>query len=118
MVEHSIQSVHYLLDFFSVSSEKLNDMPFCKQLIIDACGEANCKILNIMEHKFDPHGLTIVCILAESHCTIHTWPESNYCAIDIYGCGDVILEKAVDCFLETLTPGNYNVRLIRRGDSA
>ena len=118
MVEHSIESLHYILDFFSVDTKKLNDMAFCKQMIIDACGAAKCQILNIMEHKFEPHGLTIVCILSESHCTIHTWPESNYCALDIYGCGDADLKKAADHFLDTLTPGDYNIRLIRRGDSA
>ncbi len=116
MKNYSIQASHYMLDFFGVDSKKLNDIKLCRKIIEDACGIAGCTILNIMEHKFEPHGLTIACILSESHCTIHTWPESNYCAIDIYGCGDSNLKEAVDCFVARLMPGNHSIKLIKRGD--
>ena len=113
---YSIQALHYILDFFEVDPKKLNDTTLCRKIIEDACRVAGCTILDIMEHKFDPHGLTIACILSESHCTLHTWPESSYCAIDIYGCGEANLKKAVDHFINTLTPGKHIVKLIKRGE--
>jgi S-adenosylmethionine decarboxylase len=49
---------------------------------------ANATILRIFGERFKPQGVTLLALLAESHASIHTWPELGYCAIDLYTCGD------------------------------
>ena len=49
---------------------------------------ANATILRIIGEKFKPQGVTLLALLAESHASVHTWPEIGYCAIDLYTCGD------------------------------
>ena len=45
-------------------------------------------VLGVTEHQFDPHGVSVVVVIAESHLTIHTWPEYGYAAADVFTCGD------------------------------
>ena len=45
-------------------------------------------LLNISSHKFEPHGVTAVALLAESHISIHTWPENGMAVCDVFTCGD------------------------------
>lgn len=49
---------------------------------------SNATILRIIGEKFKPQGVTLLALLAESHCSIHTWPEIGYAAVDLYTCGD------------------------------
>jgi S-adenosylmethionine decarboxylase proenzyme len=45
-------------------------------------------VIQTISKKFDPQGVTVVCLLAESHISIHTWPEEGRAAVDVYTCGD------------------------------
>jgi len=49
---------------------------------------SNARILRIIGEKFKPQGVTLLALLAESHCSIHTWPEIGYAAVDLYTCGN------------------------------
>jgi len=49
---------------------------------------SNATILRIIGEKFQPQGVTLLALLAESHCSLHSWPELGYAAIDLYTCGD------------------------------
>ena len=53
-----------------------------------AAREANAEVLKVAFHRFQPHGVSGVVVIAESHLSIHTWPESGYAALDFYTCGD------------------------------
>jgi S-adenosylmethionine decarboxylase len=57
-----------------------------KRLLNDICEKYNYTILNRIEHIFEPEGITILYLLSESHISIHTFPERNYAALDIYTC--------------------------------
>ena len=56
--------------------------------MVDAAREANAEVLKVAFHRFQPHGVSGVVVIAESHLSIHTWPESGYAAVDFYTCGD------------------------------
>jgi len=116
-IEHKTEATHYVIDLYGVAnSEILDDMEKCLEMITIAIKKANCGILNIYTHRFSPQGLSINATLSESHCTIHTWPEKNYCAIDLYGCGDKpSLEKGVEYFLNTLKPEKKSIIKLKRG---
>jgi S-adenosylmethionine decarboxylase len=57
---------------------------------------AGATILRIFGEKFEPQGVTLLALLAESHASIHTWPCERYCAIDLYTCGDTKTHKAAE----------------------
>ena len=52
--------------------------------------EMNLNVVGEVQHQFQPYGATLLYLLAESHLTIHTFPEFNYCTIDLYCCNDKI----------------------------
>ena len=81
------QSKHLLLELYRCDYEKLNDESFLRCSLNNAAKLANAKVLHLISNKFDPQGVTAIALLAESHLSIHTWPESYYSAVDIFTCG-------------------------------
>ncbi len=51
--------------------------------------------LGVTEHRFEPQGVSVVVVIAESHVSIHTWPEHGYAAVDVFTCGDSLAAGAV-----------------------
>lgn len=65
----------------------LNDENRLLEAITIASKKAGMTVINGSSHKFSPQGATAIVLLAESHVSIHTWPEHGYAAIDVYTCG-------------------------------
>ncbi len=81
---------HILVEFFGCSSEILNDVPSIEGSMVDAAKEALSTVINSTFHHFSPYGVSGVVVIQESHLAIHTWPEFQYAAVDIFTCGDTI----------------------------
>jgi len=79
---------HLILDLYECDSEILNDYEELQRLLEASLVMAKANILRIFGEKFEPQGVTLLALLAESHASIHTWPCERYCAIDLYTCGD------------------------------
>ncbi len=79
---------HCILELYGCDSAKLNDEAFVRTSVTSASKIAGAKLLNMITHRFDPQGITGLALLAESHISIHTWPESKYAAIDVFTCGE------------------------------
>jgi S-adenosylmethionine decarboxylase proenzyme len=78
---------HMICDLTNIKNiELLNDSTKIKELFDNICKKYNYTVLNRMEHIFKPQGITILYLLSESHISIHTFPERNYAALDIYTC--------------------------------
>jgi len=78
---------HMICDLKEIKNiELLNNNNKIKELFDNICKKYNYTILNQIEHIFEPQGLTILYLLSESHISIHTFPERNYAALDIYTC--------------------------------
>ena len=71
------QSKHFLLELYKCDREKLNDESFLRCILNRAAKFANATVLNLISNKFEPQGVTAIALLAESHISIHSWPESN-----------------------------------------
>ena len=84
-------SKHLLLELYECDYEKLNDESFLRCTLNRAAKLAKATVLNLISNKFEPQGVTAIALLAESHISIHTWPESQYSAIDIFTCGHKML---------------------------
>ena len=73
----------------------------------------------MISNKFEPQGVTAIELLAESHISIHTWPESNYSAVDIFTCGQNIMpELASQYLIEALKAEEHYLRAIERNAPA
>ena len=109
----SHKSKHLLLELYRCDCEKLNDESFLRCTLNRAAKLANATVLNLISNKFEPQGVTAIALLAESHISIHTWPESNYSAVDIFTCGQNMLpELASEYLIEALNSKEYSLSLI------
>ena len=111
----SHQSKHLLLELYRCDYEKLNDESFLRCTLNRAAKLAKATVLNLISNKFEPQGVTAIALLAESHISIHTWPESNYSAADIFTCGQNMLpELASQYLIEALKAEEHFLRVIER----
>ena len=111
----SHQSKHLLLELYRCDFEKINDESFLRCTLSRAAKLANATVLNLISNKFKPQGVTAIALLAESHISIHTWPESNYSAVDIFTCGQNMLpELASQYLIEALKAKEHFLRVIER----
>ena len=109
------QSKHLLLELYRCDCEKLNDESFLRCTLNRAAKLAKATVLNLISNKFEPQGVTAIALLAESHMSIHTWPESNYSAVDIFTCGrNMMPELASQYLIESLMAEEHSLRVIAR----
>lgn len=79
-----------LVEYYDCDQSKINDVSFVEASLIQAAKESKATLISHNFHKFSPYGVSGVVVIAESHIAIHTWPEYNYAAVDIFTCGDTI----------------------------
>lgn len=84
---------HLMLDFVNITSIDLNDMAEVDKLLTKCILDCKATIVSTQYKKFEPQGVSILYLLSESHFSIHTWPESQSCAIDFYHCGDTARKR-------------------------
>lgn len=109
------KSKHFLLELYKCDYEKLNDESFLRCTLNNAAKFANAKVLNLISNKFEPQGVTAIALLAESHLSIHTWPESYYSAVDIFTCGkNMKPDMACKYLIEALMAKEHLLRVINR----
>ena len=92
---------HLILDLYGCDQEVLNDYEELQRLLEASLVMAKANILRIIGEKFEPQGVTLLALLAESHASIHTWPCEGYAAVDLYTCGDKTQTHRAAEFLKT-----------------
>ena len=80
-------SRHILAEFYGCDRNLLNDVKHIEEIMTRAALKAGAEVREVAFHKFSPEGVSGVVIISESHLTIHTWPELNYAAVDVFTCG-------------------------------
>ena len=112
------KSKHFLLELYRCDYEKLNDESFLRCTLNNAAKIANATVLNLISNKFEPQGVTAIALLAESHLSIHTWPEAKYSAVDIFTCGNN-MNPDVSCkyLIQALKAEEHFLRVINRNPS-
>jgi S-adenosylmethionine decarboxylase len=105
---------HLLFDLWEASRlDDLGGMEFALRRAVEVCGAT---LLHIHLHHFTPNGgISGVAVLAESHISVHTWPERGYAAFDVFMCGGARPEKSLDVFCECFSPARILVKEHRRG---
>ena len=98
---------HLILDLYDCDPDILDDYGELQRLLEASLVMAKANILRIVGEKFEPQGVTLLALLAESHASIHTWPQLGYAAIDLYTCGDTTqTHKAAEFLKVKLKAGN------------
>lgn len=105
---------HLIVDFWGASH--LDDLELMQTTIREAVNVAGASLLHIHLHHFTPNGgITGVAVLAESHISVHTWPERGFAAFDIFMCGEAEPEMAVPILRDVFKPTTVNINEHLRG---
>ena len=85
--ESSFSGKHLICDFKNIENQELlNSIQDLKEICRTICKTQDFSILQECEHQFTPIGCTFLFLLSESHLSVHTFPEKNYIAFDLYTC--------------------------------
>ena len=108
--------VHLIVDLHG--AERLDDIEHI-EATLRRCVEASCAtLLHIHVHHFQPNGVSGVAVLAESHISIHTWPDANYAALDVFMCGSANPDACIPVLREAFSAKRVAVNELLRGEGA
>ncbi|MCB1510604.1 MAG: adenosylmethionine decarboxylase [Hyphomicrobiaceae bacterium] len=109
--------IHLIIDLFG--ARRLNDVEHVEATLKRCVDVAGANLLHIHVHQFEPNGgVSGVAVLAESHISIHSWPEVEYAALDVFMCGDTKPELCVGVLKEAFAAEDVQVRQYNRGREA
>ena len=97
-------------------ADGLDDPERIERAFLDAIEASGATLLHIHLHRFTPQGVSGVAVLAESHISVHTWPESRYGAFDVFMCGEADPHKAAAVLKDAFNAGIMKVTEIHRGE--
>ncbi|MGQ9485762.1 MAG: adenosylmethionine decarboxylase [Desulfosoma sp.] len=107
---------HLIVELYDCDFDLINDVSQVEKILVEAVAISKATIVQPVFHQFSPHGVSGVVVIAESHFTIHTWPEYGYCALDIFTCGELIDSDASLAYLQkAFKAGSRSVMEIKRG---
>lgn len=107
--------MHVVVDLYD--AERLDDIAHIEAVMKRCATECGASLLHIHLHHFTPNdGVTGVAVLAESHISVHTWPERKYAAFDVFMCGRSEPEKAVEILRSEFQATQYEVKTLYRGE--
>ncbi|WP_425599252.1 adenosylmethionine decarboxylase [Azospirillum brasilense] len=107
---------HLIVDLWG--AERLDELDHVRSTLIESVEVAGATLLHIHLHHFTPNGgISGVAVLAESHISIHTWPERGYAALDIFMCGDAQPTKAIPVLERAFKPTGVKCDELLRGET-
>jgi S-adenosylmethionine decarboxylase len=106
--------IHLLVELWN--ARYLRDAAKIRGILIRAIDACGATMLSIDLHTFSPNGgISGVAVLKESHISIHTWPELEYAAVDVFVCGTINPHRAVDILKAEFQPGRIEITEVKRG---
>ncbi len=112
----SYAGTHLILDLWHAT--RLDELQWVEQTLREAIELCGATLLHIHLHHFTPNGgISGVAVLAESHISVHTWPERGYAAFDVFMCGDAQPERSIEVFKRAFAPQQVNIHEHLRGAS-
>ena len=109
-------SYQVLIDLYDCDYDKMEDLDYIKNVMHKLSEILGTTIKKEAFYQFSPYGISGVLIIAESHLTIHTWPEYKYAGIDLFTCSKKLnTDEAVKFLCESLNATKYEIKEINRG---
>lgn len=81
---------HLIVEYAECTAGRLDDIDFIEHSLLEAVRRSGATIIDSVFHRYAPQGVSGVVVIAESHMSIHTWPEYNYAAVDFFTCGQTV----------------------------
>jgi len=107
---------HLLVELYECDSRILNSLEYIREALLKAAVASNSTIINHFFHKFKPQGISGYVLVAESHISIHTWPEYGYAAVDVFTCGEHTDPwRGLEVLRKALKAKRFNVVEVTRG---
>ena len=107
---------HLLVELRDCNPAVLQSLDKVRSAMVSAAEAASATIVDVSFHEFSPFGISGMVIIAESHLSIHTWPEYGYAAVDIFTCGDLIKpSEAASYLIQEFECSNPSVVEMKRG---
>ncbi len=107
---------HIIAELFECDSDILDNVNAIKESLLEAATASNSTVINYSFHRFKPYGVSGYVLIAESHISIHTWPEYGYAAVDVFTCGDKTNpRKGLEVLKNRLKAKRITVMEITRG---
>ncbi|NIM11821.1 MAG: S-adenosylmethionine decarboxylase proenzyme [Candidatus Aminicenantes bacterium] len=107
---------HLIVELYDCRKEIINDARSVEKALIEAVRISGARMIQSVVHEFNPHGISGVIVIEESHFSVHTWPEYGYCALDIFTCGDEIDHySALQYLKKEFQAKNLSVTEMKRG---
>lgn len=106
---------HYLVEFVGCDPDRLKNEAEVVPAFLKAAQESGATILGSHSHQFKPYGVSAMIFIAESHFSLHTWPEDGYAAFDVLTCGQMSPEKAIASLKDHFKAQRVEVDLYSRG---
>ena len=107
---------HQIVEFNDCEESKIDNSDFVREIFLEAAKLGSATVVSECFHEFSPYGITGVLVIAESHISIHTWPEHKYSAVDIFSCGNKVdYNKIIDYLKDKLKCKNFSSTSINRG---
>jgi len=108
--------VHYLISFFGCDKKQINSLKFWKKTLPAAIACSKMTVLHDYYYEFSPCGITGFLLLSASHLSLHTWPENNYAACDVFSCSNSKdTEKVVEYLKKHISHERIEIKKERRG---
>ncbi|RLA83366.1 MAG: S-adenosylmethionine decarboxylase proenzyme [Deltaproteobacteria bacterium] len=108
---------HLVVELYDCDPQILNDKERIEEIMTKAAEVSGATIVQKVFHVFNPHGVSGVVVIAESHLAIHTWPEYGYAAVDVFTCGSSVDPwKAYDYIKRELKAGYQSTMEMLRGE--
>jgi S-adenosylmethionine decarboxylase len=104
---------HLIVDLYGAS--RLNDLGHIEDTLRQCVAASGATLLHIHLHPFEPNGVSGVAVLAESHISIHTWPDAGYAALDVFMCGSAKPDACVPVLREAFKAKRVAVSELLRG---
>ena len=105
---------HYLLNLYGCSFVLLDDEKYLIDLLENAAVASGATVVQTISKKFEPQGVTVICLLSESHISIHTGPEEGKAAVDVYTCGQCTPKIGCDIIIHQLYATEHKLDYIKR----
>jgi S-adenosylmethionine decarboxylase len=108
--------VHLIVDLYGAKG--LDDIDLVESTLRKCVDAARATLLHIHVHHFQPNGISGVAVLAESHISIHTWPDASYAALDVFMCGKASPDACIPVLREAFAAARVEVNEILRGQES
>lgn len=107
---------HLLIELYGCDTDFLNSKKAISKAMTEAAVAAGATVVETVFHHFSPHGISGVVVIAESHLTVHTWPEYGYAALDVFTCADRLMPDRIrDILVDKFGAENVLSKGIDRG---